>query len=77
MRGPTWEPINATVIIEGEQKPLLTFATNRNMLAMYSGNTPAGGITAEVVFVASKWIAFVFSCLYFAKPLHPLTDRFW
>jgi len=51
MRGPTWEPVNATVTIEGEQQPLLTFATNRNMLAMYSGTTPAGGVTAEVVFV--------------------------
>jgi hypothetical protein len=50
MRGPTWEPVNAIVTIEGEQKPLLTFATNRNMLAMYSGSTPAGGINAEVVF---------------------------
>lgn len=51
MRRPTWEPVNAVVTIEGEQKPLLTFATNRNMLAIYSASTPVGGITAEVVFV--------------------------
>src|SRR6185312_11861603 len=37
--------------IEGEQQPLLKFATNRNMLAMNSGSTPAGGITAEVVYL--------------------------
>ena len=51
MRQPTWEPINASVTIEGETEPLLKFVTNRNMLAMYSGNTPAGGITAGVLFV--------------------------
>jgi aminopeptidase YwaD len=51
MRGPTWEPINASVTIEGESKPLLQFVTNRNMIAMYSGSTPAGGVTADVVFV--------------------------
>ncbi|MDN3582357.1 M28 family peptidase [Mucilaginibacter flavus] len=51
MKRLTWEPVNAVLTIEGEQEPLLKFATNRNMLAMYSGNTPAGGITAEVVFV--------------------------
>jgi hypothetical protein len=52
MKRLTWEPVNAVVTIEGEQEPLLKFATNRNMLAMYSGTTPAGGITAEVVFIA-------------------------
>ena len=51
MRQPTWEPVNASVTIEGESEPLLKFATNRNMLAMYSGNTPGGGVTAEVLFV--------------------------
>lgn len=51
MRRPTWEPVDASVTIEGEQQPLLKFATNRNMLGMYSGSTPAGGVTAEVVFI--------------------------
>jgi len=51
LRQPTWEPVNATVAIEGEQQPLLKFATNRNMLAMYSGSTPAGGVTAEVIYL--------------------------
>ncbi|MES2277077.1 MAG: M28 family peptidase [Bacteroidota bacterium] len=51
MRGPTWEPVNATVTIEGESQPLLSFVTNRNMIAMYSGSTPAGGVTAEVVYL--------------------------
>jgi len=51
MRGPTWDPISATVTIEGEQKPLETFATNFNMIAQFSGSTPKGGITAEVVYL--------------------------
>jgi hypothetical protein len=51
MQHPAWEPVNAVVTIEGEPRPLLTFATNRNMLAIYSASTPPGGITAEVVFV--------------------------
>jgi aminopeptidase YwaD len=51
MHQPTWEPVNASITIEGEPQPLEVFATNRNMLAMYSGSTPAGGITAEVIMV--------------------------
>ncbi len=51
MRRPTWEPVNATVTIVGDQQPLLTFATNRNMLGIYSASTPPGGVTADVVYV--------------------------
>lgn len=49
MQRPTWEPVNAQLYIVGEDKPLLEFKTNRNMLAMYSGSTPAAGVTAELV----------------------------
>jgi hypothetical protein len=48
---PTWEPVDAQLYIVGEDKPLLSFKTNRNMLAMYSGSTPAGGVTAELIDV--------------------------
>ncbi|ETZ24211.1 M28 family peptidase [Pedobacter sp. V48] len=47
----TWEPINATVGIEGEHEPLLEFKTNRNMITINSSSTPTGGITAEVIYV--------------------------
>lgn len=57
MARPTWEPVNAVATIEGEQQPLLAFATNRNMLAMYSGSTPAGGVTGEVVYVTRATMA--------------------
>lgn len=50
MKRPTWEPIDASVEIVGEKEPLLAFNTNRNMLAINSGSTPAEGIEAEVVY---------------------------
>ncbi len=51
MNRPTWEPVSATVTLAGESKPLLEFATNRNMIAINSASTPADGVTAEIVFV--------------------------
>lgn len=51
MKNKTWEPINASVTIAGETKPLLQFATNRNMIPINCPSTPKGGVTAEVVFV--------------------------
>jgi hypothetical protein len=49
MKRPTWEPVNATLSIQGEFTSVLQFATNRNMIATYSASTPAGGITAELI----------------------------
>jgi aminopeptidase YwaD len=49
MKRSTWEPIDAQLYIVGEDKPLLEFKTNRNMLAMYSVSTPAEGITAPLI----------------------------
>jgi len=49
MNRQAWEPLGASVMIEGESEPILSFATNRNMLATYSFATPASGITAELV----------------------------
>lgn len=49
MQRPTWEPVNAQLYIVGEDKPLLEFTTNRNMLAMYSGSTSAAGVTGELI----------------------------
>ncbi len=49
MTQPAWEPLGATLAIEGEAEPLLRFETNRNMLATNSNSTPPGGVTAELV----------------------------
>jgi aminopeptidase YwaD len=51
MRTPAWEPINATVTIAGEHQPVLSFATNRNLLAINSFSTADSGVLAEVVDV--------------------------
>lgn len=51
MRRKTWEPVDAIVEIVGEKEPLLSFKTNRNMLAINSASTPEGGYEAEVLFL--------------------------
>lgn len=49
MNAPAWEPLNASVMLEGEPVPVLQFSTNRNMLATNSFATPDGGVTGELV----------------------------
>jgi hypothetical protein len=51
-----WEPVDASVTIAGANGSsirVLTFATNRNMLASNSFSTPPGGVEAELVRVAT------------------------
>ncbi|HCL06706.1 MAG TPA: peptidase M28, partial [Chitinophagaceae bacterium] len=51
MRRKTWEPVNAEVVIVGEKEPLLSFKTNRNMLAINSASTTADGVEAELLYL--------------------------
>ena len=51
LKRPTWESVDATVTINGESTPLLTHATNRNMIALNSYSTPKEGTTAEVIHI--------------------------
>jgi aminopeptidase YwaD len=44
-----WDMIDASLTIDGDQKPLMTSATNFNMLATNSASTPDTGVVAEVV----------------------------
>ena len=53
MRTPAWEPLDASVTIVGDRDPVLSFATNRNMLAINSFSTPDTGIVAQVVDVGT------------------------
>jgi hypothetical protein len=53
MAEPAWEPLAAAVTIQGQDTPILEFASNRNMLAVGSHSTPAGGITAGLVDVGN------------------------
>jgi len=51
MRRKTWEPVDAVVEIAGDKEPLLSFRTNRNMLAINSSSTPEEGIVAELLYL--------------------------
>jgi aminopeptidase YwaD len=53
MKNPTWEPISASVELGNESLPLLSFSSNRNMLAINSASTPVNGTTAEVIYVGT------------------------
>jgi len=54
MDRPTWEPVDASLTISGEEKPILDFSTNSNMIYLNSSSTPSEGIKAELVYIASK-----------------------
>tara|TARA_R110002072_G_scaffold289986_1_gene457403 strand:+ start:826 stop:2538 length:1713 start_codon:yes stop_codon:yes gene_type:complete len=51
LKRPTWESVDANIIINGEKAPLLAHATNRNMIALNSYSTPKEGVTAEVIYI--------------------------
>lgn len=51
MDQPTWEPVAASLRLEGEAEPLLAFPANRNLIAINSYPTPPGGVTAELVYL--------------------------
>lgn len=51
MKKPTWESVNAKVIINNQKEPLLMHSTNRNMIALNSYSTPKEGVKAEVIHI--------------------------
>jgi len=51
LKNNTWEPIDASVEIVGEQQPLISFKTNRNMIPINCKSTSLGGVTADVILV--------------------------
>jgi len=51
LREPAWQPLDASVTIVGQSRPLLRFATNRNLIAIRSHSTPPEGVEAELVDV--------------------------
>ncbi|APZ45889.1 peptidase M28 [Polaribacter reichenbachii] len=52
LKKPTWESVNAIVEFEGsKEEPLLSHATNRNMIALNSYSTPKEGFSAEVIHI--------------------------
>jgi len=57
MKNNTWEPIDARIDIIGNSTPLITYQTNRNMIPINCGSTPAGGVKAEVLYLADIKLA--------------------
>lgn len=53
MSGPTWEPVDGSLKIIGEEMPLLDFSSNRHIMYQYSSSTPDSGIQAEVIYISS------------------------
>lgn len=51
LANPTWEPIDASLTIVGQDTALLQQATNRNMMYLNSFSTPEKGVRAEVVYI--------------------------
>jgi aminopeptidase YwaD len=51
LHGPAWDLVDASLTIVGDKTPLLSHATNLNMLAINSYSTPDSGVVAEVVDV--------------------------
>lgn len=54
MKRPTWEPVDAELFIVGETTPVLSFSTNRNMIAINSASTPEEGVTASLVLIENE-----------------------
>ena len=42
-----WEPVDAKLYLPGEDKPLLDFSSNRNMICINSFSTPAEGVRSR------------------------------
>ena len=49
MEFPAWQPLGASIRIEDTGKLLMSFTSNRNMLANNSWSTPEGGVVVEIV----------------------------
>ncbi len=52
LQHPTWEPVDAELSLVGASSPLLSQATNRNMVYINSAATPKNGVVGEVVYIA-------------------------
>ncbi len=49
MEFPAWQPLGASIRIEDTGKLLMSFASNRNMLANNSWSTAEGGVAVDIV----------------------------
>lgn len=54
MKKNTWEPLDASVTILGNNQKLLEYSSNRNMIFINSASTPAEGLIGEVVYIENE-----------------------
>ncbi|MCK0130120.1 M28 family peptidase [Flavobacteriaceae bacterium F08102] len=54
MKNPTWEPVDASLTIVGDEKPILEQASNRNMVYLNSPSTGSNGVEGALIYVANK-----------------------
>jgi hypothetical protein len=50
---PAWRPVDAALRIDGDDEPLMSFGTNRNLLALNSYSTPGGEMLLDVIDVGN------------------------
>jgi len=48
---PTWEPVSASLTIDGESTPFISSTTNRNMVTLRSYSTTEDGFMGEIIYV--------------------------
>ena len=53
LRRPSWQPVEGSLTLAGDQGPLLSFDSNKNMIAINSASTIKEGVTAEVINIGS------------------------
>lgn len=51
LQHPTWEIVDANISLVGENTPLLSYTSNRNMVYLNSISTSKNGTTGEVIYV--------------------------
>jgi hypothetical protein len=51
LQHPTWEIVGANISLVGENTPLLSYTSNRNMVYLNSISTSKNGTTGEVIYV--------------------------
>lgn len=54
MPRPTWEPVRASLTVVGDEQPLLSTETNRNLPLINANSTPEGGVEAEVIDLGAR-----------------------
>lgn len=53
LRRPSWQPMEGSLTLTGDQAPLLSFDSNKNMIAINSASTGKEGVTGEIINIGS------------------------